>query len=505
MISIHRHRAIIAFLSFPLVCFAGCGGRAAVKRSEVTAPLPSARTAVDSAAIKRGLLKAAIDSVLANPVLAQAQFGVYILSLDDGRPAYALNQSQLLVPASANKLFITALAYRLLGPYSRFMTTAYGDSIRPDGLLKSDLCLKGFGDPDLKTADLDELAFRLRCQGLAKISGSIVVDGSYFDTTRFGAGWMWDEGPYAYNAPIAALSVNRNNFEVGLAAGPRPGAPLAVHISPSCGYFTVENTGITAFSGVKRSATVTRAYDDTSEVVTVSGVLNRDESPRYFQRSVSEPLRYAGHLFAKSLRAQGVQFNGKIKPGAVNARFIQLAVHRSEPLYTVIQGMDKESDNFTAEMLYRYINQNFGFPTDSEGFNDPLKHFLGELGFPETSFTVVDGSGLSRYNLCSCEQLVAVLRYLYADPVIRPELLSSLPVGGLDGTLANRLQDPLVKARVRAKTGTMTGICSLAGFAFGDGDRAYCFALMFNNYTAKAGAIRAVQDEILKRLLEINP
>jgi D-alanyl-D-alanine carboxypeptidase/D-alanyl-D-alanine-endopeptidase (penicillin-binding protein 4) len=118
---------------------------------------------------------------------------------------------------------------------------------------------------------------------------------------------------------------------------------------------------------------------------------------------------------------------------------------------------------------------------------------------------VVDGSGLSRYNLCYPRMAAEVLMTLYRDPLLQSELLESLPLAGVDGTLYHRMQNGGTKIRVRAKTGTMTGISCLAGFAFGPDGKVYCFAMMFNNYPGKAVQVRLVQDRILEALLEIAP
>ncbi|MRR09567.1 D-alanyl-D-alanine carboxypeptidase/D-alanyl-D-alanine-endopeptidase, partial [bacterium] len=138
------------------------------------------------------------------------------------------------------------------------------------------------------------------------------------------------------------------------------------------------------------------------------------------------------------------------------------------------------------------------------GMNSVARYLFG-IGFAPGSYTIADGSGLSRYNLCTPEQVAAALLALYRDPLLRPELLVALPVAGVDGTLWRRFPNGDGRARVRAKTGTMTGVSCLAGFAWGPGERVYCFALMFNNYTAKADAVRRIQDDILRELLEVAP
>jgi D-alanyl-D-alanine carboxypeptidase/D-alanyl-D-alanine-endopeptidase (penicillin-binding protein 4) len=461
----------------------------------------------DSSAQRRESFAARLDSLLADTLLAQAQFGIFIVDASNGRPVYGRNFQRLLVPASVNKLFITSLALRRLGPQFRFTTAALGDSIDGRGLMRGDLFLVGSGDPSLTTAGLDEMAFRLRSAGLEKVSGKLVLDPGAFDTTKYGPGWMWDEGPYAYNAPISALSVNRNTFEIGISAGAKPGDRLKVSLSPSSVYFKLDNQGVTAFSGVKRSLKASRRQDGESEAITVVGVLSREESPQYLVRSVSDPIRYCGRLFREALRRQGITVAGGTVVGRAPQGLATLAALQSRPLYSILQDMNKESDNFTAEMLFRAItagDKNTGGNGSLE-YSGSMEAMMAGLGFGPGSHRIVDGSGLSRYNLCSPQQLVTVLMDMQKDESISTEFLVTLPVAGADGTLEKRMNGQGLQYRVRAKTGTMTGVSSLAGFALGSGGRRYCFALMFNNYTCGAGAIRGLQDRILAELISVSP
>lgn len=480
----------------------GCAGGRQQVRSEAPAPAPA-----DSSALRRECLAARLDSLLTDTLLAQAQYGVYIVDAWNGRPVYARNFQQLLVPASTNKLFVTALALRRLGPHHRFSTAALGDSLDERGRLRGHLYLAGSGDPSLTTAGLEELVFKLKSAGLERVNGRLVLDDGAFDTTKYGPGWMWDEGPYAYNAPISALSVNRNTFEVGVTAGPKPGDRLKVSLRPFSAYFKVDNQGVTAYPGVRRSLKVNRRQEGAGETVSVSGALPAEESPYLATRSVADPVRYCGRLFLEALRRQGILVAGGMEVGRAPGGLAELAAVRSKPLYAILQDLNKDSDNFTAEMLFRTImaGDSAREGNGAQAHSGQMEAMMAGLGFGPGSHRIVDGSGLSRYNLCSPQQLVAVLMDLHRDEIVRPEFLASLPIAGADGTLGSRMNGEGLLYRARAKTGTMTGVSSLAGFAFGAGGRRYCFAMMFNNYTAGAPAVRALQDRLVAELIALSP
>lgn len=497
-----KHKKItIALAALLALGLAGCGGEALVRP-----PLPATSITTDSAALKRSLLAQSIDSLLADSSLWQAQCGLYLVELNASEPLYAKNQDQLFIPASVNKLFTTAAALYQLGPSRQFLTAVYGTPPGINGKIKGDVCLKGFGDPLLSTSDLEALAFRLKSRGISQISGDLVVDASYLDTVKYGAGWMWDEGPYAYNAPISALSCNQNIFELGIRPSSRAGRKAAVIVRPDLPFLRIQNQVVTSRPGVKRRIKAERSHSNGTDVFTISGHLPQDDSVQYNSFSVSEPALYCGALFVQALLKQGIRFAGRVKKGETPENLACLAWHNSPPLYTMIQKMNKESDNFVAEMLFRQVSRDstaFSFPP-ADSLNG-VERNLHRMGFAPGSFRVVDGSGLSRYNLCYPRQLAEVLTTLYNDPLLQTELLEALPVAGVDGTLYRRMQNGEARIRVRAKTGTMTGVSCLAGFAFGQSGKTYCFAVMFNNYPGKANEVRRIQDAILERLLEIEP
>jgi PBP4 family serine-type D-alanyl-D-alanine carboxypeptidase len=332
------------------------------------------------------------------------------------------------------------------------------------------------------------------------------VDASYLDTVKYGAGWMWDEGPHAYNAPVSALSANQNIFEVSFRPSSRIGRKAAVSAATGLPYIKIQNQVTTSRPGIKRKIKAERNHSNGTDIFTFAGRLPQDDSVQYNSFSVSEPALYSGALFARALENQGIRFTGRVRIGQTPEGLARLAVHNSPPVYVMLQKMNKESDNFIAEMLFRQVSR------DSSAFASPetdtingVEKTLHRMGFAPGSFKVADGSGLSRYNLCYPRMAAEVLTALYRDPLLQTELLESLPLAGVDGTLYRRMQSGGNKVRVRAKTGTMTGISCLAGFAFGPDDKVYCFAMMFNNYPGRAAEVRRVQDAVLEKLLEIAP
>ena len=123
------------------------------------------------------------------------------------------------------------------------------------------------------------------------------------------------------------------------------------------------------------------------------------------------------------------------------------------------------------------------------------------FGFEPQHYDLVDGSGLSLYNYVSAELEIAFLRYAYQRDGIFPALYASLPVAGVDGTLKNRMRRSPARGKVRAKTGTLTGVATLAGYVQASNGHWLAFCIM-NQGQCKARSARDFQDRVCTLFLE---
>ena len=145
------------------------------------------------------ILKKKINKLIVESDLG-ATMGISVVSLKTGKPIYELNSEKLLMPASNNKLFTCAAALDFLGKDFFFFTNVLTQN--------ENAILQGGGDPDLSVKDLDSLAYVVSKR--IDIIDTLFLDDTYLDSVYFGNGWMWDEGPWWYAAPVGALSVNDN-------------------------------------------------------------------------------------------------------------------------------------------------------------------------------------------------------------------------------------------------------------------------------------------------------
>jgi D-alanyl-D-alanine carboxypeptidase/D-alanyl-D-alanine-endopeptidase (penicillin-binding protein 4) len=188
------------------------------------------------------------------------------------------------------------------------------------------------------------------------------------------------------------------------------------------------------------------------------------------------PALSAAQLFTKALARAGVRVAGGATLGVAEDGAVGLASVDSPTLAAMVHWMDKVSDNFTAEMLVKELGAvQAGAGTTAAGLG-VVEAQLTDAGVPLAGVRMVDGSGLSLLDRMTASALVALLRVMWSDPGVQPELLASLPVAGRTGTLHDRMRGTAAAGVVRAKTGTTDNSTALSGFA---GDR-YVFSVLVN-------------------------
>ena len=204
-----------------------------------------------------------------------------------------------------------------------------------------------------------------------------------------------------------------------------------------------------------------------------------------------------GYLLKNELVEKGIEVIGDVVPGTVPSEARRAAKHLSPPLADIIKLMNKPSDNWIAELLFKAIGAEvMGEPGTWQKGRDAVTAFLSETVGELPAHRFVDGSGLSRYNLLNVELLTRLLVDMYRNFELMPEYLASLPIAGVDGTLRNRLQGVSAEKMLRAKTGTLSGVSALAGYAVSADDEVFAFGILISHYVGSATPARDIQDQI---------
>ena len=212
-----------------------------------------------------------------------------------------------------------------------------------------------------------------------------------------------------------------------------------------------------------------------------------------------------GHLLKRTLMQKGVDVTGEVILGTVPAAAKRVATHLSPPLADILKLMNKPSDNYIAELLFKTIGAEvIGEPGTWKKGRTAITAFLGEIMDTPPMHRCLDGSGVSRYNLLNVDLLTKLLVYIYHNFALRPEYLASLPIAGVDGTLKNRMLGMYAEKVLRAKTGTLSGVSSLAGYTVTADGEVFAFGILISHYIGSSAQARGIQDKIGNYLTQFS-
>lgn len=458
-----------------------------------------------------GELSAEIIELLENePVLDGALAGISIRSADDGELLYEHHADIRMQPASVLKLLTAAAALSVLGEEYRFTTDVLSDGTIVEGTLKGDLYLKGMGDPTLLQEDFDEMAKRLKSKGIHKVTGDIVTDDSWYDDIRHSEDLTWNDEHQYYGAQVSALTASPNHdFDAGTVIvnvlPEKKGKAANITLEPDTDYVTIINDSVTVDSKGKQDIHIEREHG--TNTIRITGAIPADSNTLREWVAVWEPSFYAGSIFKRSLEAQGIKVVGKIKTGFANDTMASLISHKSMPLSELMIPFMKLSNNGHAEVLVKEMGKVVHGEGSWEKGLEVIGDALADYGIDTSRLVLRDGSGISHANLVPANE-VSKLLYLVQNEEWFPAFQRSLPVAGekdrmVGGTMRNRLNEEQLKDRVSAKTGTLTGVSTLAGYVKTNSDETLIFTIMLNNLLDDRDG-RKVEDRIV-RILSKQP
>jgi D-alanyl-D-alanine carboxypeptidase/D-alanyl-D-alanine-endopeptidase (penicillin-binding protein 4) len=437
-----------------------------------------------------------IDAVLVDSLFTQSKAAILVKSLQTGEVLYEKESALLMRPASNNKLLTTVAALSTFGSDYMLWTTVHADTPIVKGTVFGNLYLKGFGNPDFKLSDLDTFVTQLKARGIRNVIGSIVTDETFFDDLYFGEGWMWDDEPFSYQALITPLAINDNCVNVRVVPGRRAGDSVSVTLEPRTSYVSFANTAKTVTDTVINPLRISRMFQERLNIVTIEGEMLAWSDTAKSTVTVWQPGLYAATLFHERLERDTITILGAPDLGIASDRAVLVAEHRW-PIDSVLTNLNKESDNLSAENVLKTLGAAMaGPPGTARSGILAAKQVFASMGIDTARFRMVDGSGLSFYNLLTADMLVRLLEGAYQQPDMFRRLSETLPIAGVDGTLKNRMKGTLAEGNLRAKTGTISGVSSLSGYVRSADGEPLVFAMMMQNFLLPSRHYRDAQDKI---------
>ncbi len=458
----------------------------------------------------RSSVESALDRVLSDPNLKGTDVGVLIRSLNEPETIYERRALETFTTASNTKLVTTATALDLLGE-DFYFETRFGlrGVAREGGRFAGDLVVEGEGDPGLgarfhggdPVGAFRQVAAALQERGIRVIAGHLVLDDRAFDHEYVEPGWPSDQLDRSYAAPVSALALSENCVDVLVEPASTAGASAAAWIVPRTDVLLINNDCRTLARLQKNQGP--KVYRS-GESIRVGGEVRTGDGPSRIVLSVPDPLGFFGDVLVRTLADAGIRVEGELRratAGELLTTEERIYTHRT-PLDTVVAVINKESQNFFAEQLYKRLAAH-GFPGQPASFalaGAVVKRHLESLGIPADQVQSADGSGLSRNNAFAPAHLVRLLEAMYRGPH-RNVFVASLPISGVDGTLEDRLGGAY-RGRVRAKTGYISRVSALSGYVRTRSDRTLGFSILMNGFRSSNGEMKRIQDEICRVLID---
>lgn len=361
---------------------------------------------------------------------------------------FSINELRPMTPASLTKLFTTSTALGIMGEGHQFSTKIFSDDANiSDKVINGNLYIKGYGNSTFTDFDLQEMVNELSNKGIKKITGNIIGDDTFLDNIYTREDWIEGEGSNIKLPPISALVLDRNKTTV--------------------------------------RKKIRRRF-------------------RYITEMAKDPSIFVASRLLQKLKENSIEVEGVVQKGSTPDKVIIIA-QRSVALTELISLINKNSDNFLAECLFKILGaESTGKQGNSFYSQQSIQQFIKENNVYSSGTEIVDGSGISRSDKATPLAINGVLEKMYFDLNHFESFYNSLSIAGVDGTLRGRLIGTSAEENFRGKTGTLNGVSGLAGYLTNSDGEDYIVTIMFEFTRGGWGYYRDIQDQIVSVISELK-
>ena len=397
--------------------------------------------------ISKEELKKQIEDLL-NIIPASTKVGMLIYNPILRDTIFQVNHSMSMIPASNTKLFTTAVALSDLGGDFKISTKIFSDDFSiEDGVINGNLYIKGFGNSTFSQNDLEQMMQEIKLKGIVKITGNIIGDDTYFDNVYKRDDWIADETANVKLPPISAITLDRNRKIIQKRRG-------------------------------RRIRTSVVAVDN-------------------------PPLNAASILRSKLIE-NGIKVGKSSSVGKTPDQVLLLSESGIQ-LRELIKLINKHSDNFLAEGLFKTIGAEASQDQGNAFYStQAILDFIEDNGIFSTGTSVVDGSGISRFDQITPGAIVGLLEVMYFDVNNYNDFYNSLSIAGVDGTLRHRLKGSLAENNFRGKTCSLNGVTSIAGYLKTVSNEDIIVSIIFEFPKGGSDYYKSIEDDIVKALCSLT-
>ncbi|MFC1582281.1 D-alanyl-D-alanine carboxypeptidase/D-alanyl-D-alanine-endopeptidase [Planctomycetota bacterium] len=457
-----------------------------------------------SASLLFGDVGGEIRKISSSSHLKESRFSLAVYDVKRAVYIHAVNRDTALVPASNQKLLVTAAAMLELGPDFKFHTQLYIDGPIHEGVLNGSLYLRGGGDPNLSGRFNDDNIYTpvdawvkaVQKAGIRKINGDILVDDSIFDRQFFHPSWPAKQAHHWYAAEIGALALNDGCIDLTVKPG-KEGEAAAWSFQPFTSWIRFQNTCRTVAGKDSRQIRIGRQGNR----VLLAGRIGVRSSGYFTHIAIHDPGLFTGAVFGRRLAQQriGARAIRRTVDSPKYKELTRILDYTTQDLQTTLTVTNARSQNLYAEMLLKYLGHHrFGQGSFKSGI-EAVTDILEDRGFDFEGITMDDGGGLSHQNRISTARIVKLLELMYVSKYRNNFVATMAKPADAFGTLRKRLKGVKLKGQVYGKTGYISGAKALSGYVVRDDGHVFIFSFLANKYKSSAG-INDLQNKLMTAL-----
>lgn len=426
---------------------------------------------------------AGLDSIIKKSELNKTStIAVSVKDVKTGKTVYEYNEHKLMNPVSVQKVFTMRSAYVQLGEDYTFNTTAYIDK-------KGNLFIKLGADPTLTTAKLKTLMKSVK-DNYKKPVNDVVLDPSIIDNKQWGIGWMWDDDTNSLLPKYSPLSVNENKIDITIEPS-KNGRPIEIKNRSTYSMILVNMLK----SGNSDSLSLERMPWTSGDMTYVKGTL---KNPVRIKLPVDSVERYFTGELEAAMSSAGLKRTGSFKTAPMPNGLTKIAEVSSQPLSVLTAETLKNSNNFYSEMIFKTAGGSYAKTKGStENAVEMFNKYYADLKTDKP--VIVDACGISRNDLLTADWITEALNKIYKEKDF--DKFSTMLAKPIEGTLSDRLLN--ISLKLRAKTGTASGISSIVGYIDTKSGKKYSFAILIQNHNLPAVEVKRFEDSLINELYKI--
>lgn len=430
--------------------------------------------------------------------IGPASLGIYVVDASNGQKLFGYNEGKLLKPASTAKIVTGALFLDKFGSNHYIKTPIYLFNQSENNKIAGGLAILGKGDISLGarfyrwdyTKSISRLVNAIAETGVRQINGPVILDDNFFKNSKYGTGWTWEDLKHYYGAPVSSLPNDDNVIDIFIRPGRKIGDPCRIECKPKPLGIIFSNETITVAQNQEEKINIHRGLDST--LVTISGQLSINSKTKAEAVSVAYPAKWLGLRLKDALKKKGIVITGDVevfdnpdRPFIPKGRWENVNSFTSHSSRSMLNKMMKRSQNLYAQSFLLQVGKlrkdyhNF-YSTEEAGIKS-LNDWCYSIGIPKKEVGLDEGSGLSRSSLISARAMTKVLFHMISHPE-RKTFMESLPIAGIDGALRYRLRHESTKGLIKAKSGSIKHVRSLAGYIDRKDKRRIAFCILLNGF-----------------------